>query len=400
MIYDFNIVHNRKKTNSVKWDMLKTLFGREDIIPMWVADMDFPAAEPVTEALIKRAGHPFYGYTKAGDEVVDAVIRRIRKKFNWKIEPEWIIFTPGIVPALNAAVRSLTHPGDEIILQQPVYYPFFPSITLSGCKIKNNGLKLENGRYEMDFKDLENIFFQGKDRTSRPGRIKGAILCNPHNPTGRVWNKKELIRFGEIIIRNDAVIISDEIHCEILFKGYSHTPFASISSEFEQNCILCMAPSKTFNLAGLEISTIIIPNKKLRDDFKNIRDGIQPGPNLFAFTALEAAYRFGDEWLDQVLAYIEGNLDFMRGFLREHIREITLIEPQGTYLVWLDCRQLNLNDNDLESFMINKARIGLDQGILFGEGGSGFSRMNIACPRTVLQEALNRLKTAVNELIQ
>lgn len=399
MKYNFDIVHDRKKTNSVKWDMVKTLFGREDIIPMWVADMDFPIAEPIKEALVKRAEHPFYGYTKIGDEVIESVVQRMQKKFNWQIRPEWIVFTPGIVPALNTAVRSLTHPGDEIILQQPVYYPFFPSVTLSGCKIKNNGLKLLNGRYEMDFNDLENQFLLKGGMIPRSVRVKAAILCNPHNPVGRVWEKDEIIRFGDIILNNNAVIISDEIHCELLYKGFKHTTFASISTEFEQNSIVCMAPSKTFNLAGLEISTIIIPNEKIRNDFKNIRDGIQPGSNLFAYAALEAAYRFGDEWLEQVLDYIQGNLDFMCNFFKNYIKIISIIKPQGTYLVWLDCRSLGLNNNDLRSFMIEKAGLGLDDGFLFGNEGSGFVRMNIACPRSILEDALHRLETAVNDLL-
>jgi len=398
MKYNFDIVYDRKKTNSVKWDMTETLFGREDVIPMWVADMDFPAAEPVKEALKKRAEHPFYGYTHPGAEVHDAVVQRMRKKYNWNIRPEWIVFTPGLIPALNAAVRSLTHPGDEIILQQPVYYPFFPSVTLSGCVIKNNPLKLVNGRYEMDFIDLERKLLPQGGMMDRPCRVKAAILCNPHNPVGRVWSGKELIRFGETIIGNDAVVISDEIHCEILFKGYSHVPFASVSSEFEQNCIVCMSPSKTFNLAGLEISTIIIPNEKIRNEFKNIREGIQPGPNLFAFAALEAAYRFGDEWLEQMLDYIQGNLDFIKNFLKTNTRKINVIEPQGTYLVWLDCRSLGMNDHDLKKFMSGTAGIGLDYGYIFGEGGSGFVRMNIACPRSVLMDALCRLETAVTGL--
>ncbi|MBN2041620.1 MAG: pyridoxal phosphate-dependent aminotransferase [Spirochaetes bacterium] len=398
MKYNFDIVHNRKNTNSVKWDLLKRLFGREDIISMWVADMDFPAAEPVTEALRKRIEHPFYGYTKAGDEVVDAVIKRIHKKFKWKIRPEWIIFTPGVVPALHTAIRSLTHPGDEIILQQPVYYPFFPSVTLSGCTIRNNELKLTDYQYEMDFTDLKNQFLPKKGINSKPNRVKAAVLCNPHNPVGRVWSRNELIRFGEIILKNNAVVISDEIHCELLYRGYKHTPFASISSEFEQNCIVCMAPSKTFNLAGLEISTIIIPNKEIRDEFNYIREGIQPGPNLFAYTALEAAYNDGDEWLEQLLEYLQENLNFIKNYIKKNIPLIKMIEPQGTYLIWLDFRSLQFNNQNLSSFLTGKAGLGLDDGFLFGESGSGFARMNIACPMAVLKESLTRMKKAVDEL--
>jgi cysteine-S-conjugate beta-lyase len=397
MKYDFDTVCDRKNTDCAKWDGVKTIFGHEDVIPMWVADMDFPVAEPIVAALKKRADHPFYGYTQPGPGVVEAVVERMQKKFNWQIKPEWVVFTPGVVPALNAAVRTLTHPGDEIILQQPVYYPFFGVVTSSGCQIVNNGMKLVNGRYEMDFADLESKFAP-KGAMQAAGRIRAIILCNPQNPVGRLWNREELIRLGEIIIRNGGVVISDEIHCEILFKGYTHTPFASISAEFEQNSIVCMAPSKTFSLAGLEASSIIIPNKKLREAFTSTRMGILPGPNLFGYTALEAAYRYGDEWLEQVLDYLQKNLDFMQEFFWKRIPSIKIIQPQGTYLVWLDCRGLGLDDRSLKKFMIEKARVGLDDGFLFGEGGSGFERMNIACPRSILQDALFRIETAVNGL--
>jgi cystathionine beta-lyase len=229
-------------------------------------------------------------------------------------------------------------------------------------------------------------------------RNKAIILCNPHNPVGRLWQEDELIRMGEIVIRHGAVVISDEIHCEILFKGYKHVSFASISEEFEHNSIVCMSPSKTFSLAGIEISTIIIPNKKLRDDFNNVRTGILPGPNLFGYTALEAAYRFGDEWLEQVLEYLQDNLDFMRAYLADRIPRIKIIEPQGTYLIWLDCRELGMDNHTLRSFMREKARVGLDDGFVFGEYGNGFQRINIACPRSILEEALSRIEKAVNSL--
>ncbi|HEX7476137.1 MAG TPA: PatB family C-S lyase, partial [Dehalococcoidales bacterium] len=311
MKYDFDIICDRKNTNCAKWDAVKSLFGSEDVIPMWVADMDFPVADPIVEALKQRAEHPFYGYTQPGPGVVDAVVERMKKKFNWQIQPEWVVFTPGVIPALNVAVRMLTRPGDEIVLQQPVYFPFFGVVTGSGCQIVNNGLKLIDGRYEMDFDDLETKFKPKEGMRPVARRIKGIILCNPQNPVGRLWGQNELMRLGEIVVRNGGVVIADEIHCELLFKGYRHTPFASISEEFAQNSIVCMAPSKTFNLAGLEASSIIIPNKKLRDDFATVRAGMMPAPNLFGYTALETAYRQGDEWLEQVLDYLQGNLDFM-----------------------------------------------------------------------------------------
>lgn len=398
MKYDFNQICDRKNTNCFKWDFIQSIFGNDDVIPMWVADMDFPVAIPIVEALKRRAEHEFYGYTKASTDVIQSVVDRMWDKYAWKIKPEWIVFTPGVVPALNITVRMLTHPGDEIILQEPVYYPFFPAVTFSGCQIVNNQLKLINGRYEMDYEDLEHQFHARIGMLPVPNRIKAIMLCNPHNPVGRLWNKEELTKLGDIAIKHDVVVISDEIHCELLFKDHLHTPFASISEEFEQNSIVCMSPSKTFNLAGLEVSSIIIPNKKLRHLFINTRTGILPEPNLFGYTALEAAYRFGDEWLDQLLDYLQGNLDFLLKYFANRIPKIKVIKPQGTYLIWLDCRDLGMDDMTLRNFMRDKAKVGFDDGFLFGSGGSGFQRMNIACPRPIIEEALIRIETMVNKL--
>lgn len=398
MKYDFNQICDRKNTNCFKWDFIQSIFGNDDVIPMWVADMDFPVATPIVEALKRRVEHEFYGYTKASTDVIQSVVDRMWDKYAWKIKPEWIVFTPGVVPALNIAVRMLTHPGDEIILQEPVYYPFFPAVTSSGCQIVNNQLKLINGRYEMDYEDLEHQFHARIGMLPVPNRIKAIMLCNPHNPVGRLWNKEELTKLGDIAIKHGVVVISDEIHCELLFKDHQHTPFASISEEFEQNSIVCMSPSKTFNLAGLEVSSIIIPNKKLRHLFINTRTGILPEPNLFGYTALEAAYRFGDEWLDQLLDYLQGNLDFLLKYFANRIPKIKVIKPQGTYLIWLDCRDLGMDDMTLRNFMRDKAKVGFDDGFLFGSGGSGFQRMNIACPRPILEEALIRIETMVNKL--
>lgn len=398
MKYDFDRVYDRKNTDCVKWDLAESIFGSENVLPMWVADMDFPAAQPIIDALKKRAAHEFYGYTRAGAGVIEAVVSRMNNKFNWKIKPEWVVFTSGVVPALHTAIRALTRPGDEVILQEPVYYPFFPAVILSGCQIANNELKLVNGRYEMDFEDLERKFHLKVGMQSCPGRVKAIILANPHNPVGRLWNREELIRMGEIVIRNRAVVISDEIHCEILYQDCKHTPFAAISEEFEQNCIVCMSPSKTFNLAGLGVSSIIIPDRKLRDSFVNTMAGILPGPNLFGLTALEAAYRHGDEWLKQILQYLQGNLNFTIEYFEHKIPVIKLIKPQGTYLIWLDCRGLGMDSLALRSFMREQARVGLDDGFLFGASGAGFQRMNIACPRSILVEALKRIESAVKGL--
>ncbi len=395
MKYDFGQICSRQNTNCVKWDAIKTIFGSGDVIPMWVADMDFQAARPIVEALEIRAGHKFYGYTQPGSGLIEAVTERLKRKFDWQIEPEWVVFTPGVIPAINIAVRSLTRPGDEVILQEPVYYPFFPVVEQNGCQVVTNKLKLSGGHYEMDFIDLESKFLPKTGMRDTPSRAKTIILCNPQNPIGRLWNREELAQLGEIVISHGATVISDEIHCEILFKGYKHTPFAAISEEFEQNCIVCMAPSKTFNLAGLQASSIIIPNKKLRDSFNEARAGI-PGPSLFGLTAMEAAYRYGDEWLEQLLDYLQENLELTLEYFVQKIPRITVIKPQATYLLWLDCRALGLDDMALRDFMRQKARVGLDDGFLFGAGGSGFQRMNIACPQGILEEALHRIEIAVN----
>ena len=398
MKYDFDQICNRRDTDCLKWDMMESIFGSGDLIPLWVADMDLPVAKPVTDALKKRVEHPFYGYSQAGTSVLNSVVERMKRKYNWDIKPEWIVFTPGVVPALHVAVRSLTHPGDEVILQEPTYHPFFPVVVNSGCKIVNNGLILGNNRYEMDYKGLEEKFHSKSRSFQEARRIKTIIFCNPHNPVGRLWNREEIIKMGEIIIDNGAVVISDEIHCEILFKNQKHIPFASISKKFEQNSIVCMSPSKTFNLAGLEVSTIIIPNKKLRDNFINTRSGIVPNPNLFGYIALEAAYKHGDEWLEQVLDYLQDNLDFLKEYIENEIPNIKVIDPEGTYLIWLDCRDLGMDNNTLSNFMKKEARVGLEDGFIFGKSGSGFMRMNIACPRSILHEALTRIEDAVNGL--
>jgi cysteine-S-conjugate beta-lyase len=398
MKYDFDTVCDRSNTDCAKWGAVKAIFGREDVIPMWVADMDFPTAAPIVEALKKRAEHPFYGYTMPGPGLAEAVVERMKRKLDWKIEPDWVVFTPGIIPALNIAVRALTHPGDEIIVQEPVYFPFFGVVTGSGCQIVHNRLKLVRGRYKMDYADLESRFQSREGMRMGHSRVKAIILCNPQNPIGRVWSREELTRMGEIVIGHGAIVISDEIHCELLYKGFRHTPFAAISKDFADNSIVCMAPSKTFNLPGLEASSIIIPNKKLRDDFNDARAGMVPGLNIFGLTAMEAAYRHGDEWLKQLLDYLQGNLEITMNWFKERIPRIKVIEPQGTYLLWLDCRGLGLDDKELQKFMREQARVGFDDGYMFGEGGSGFQRMNIACPRSILREALERIEGAVKTL--
>ncbi len=397
MKYDFDRVIDRSNSDSSKWNV-RGVFGRDDIIPMWVADMDFPIATPITQALQKRVEHDIYGYAYTRPSLIEAVVDRMQKKYGWKIEPEWIVLTPGVVPALNVAIRAFTHMGDEVIIQDPVYHPFWSAIEQSGCCVASNPLKLVGGRYQFDLEDLEEKFAPKQGMRRGPSRVRMMILCNPHNPIGRVWSRDELLAAGTVMLRHDAVVVSDEVHCELLFKGHTHVPFATISKEFEQNCVVCQAGSKTFNLAGLGASTIIIPNARLRNAFNAARAGILPQPDVFGLVALEAAYRDGDEWLQQLLAYLQGNLEFMMTYVKQHIPKLSIIETEGTYLVWLDCRRLGMDHLTLRSFFREKAKVGFDDGYIFGPAGAGFERVNIACPRSILEEALQRIELAVNNL--
>ncbi len=397
MKYDFDHVMAGRGTDSLKWGKVERMFGDENVLPMWIADMDFPVARPITEALKRRIEYEIYGYTFPSSSLIEAVVDRMQRKYDWKIEPEWVVFTPGVTSALHVAVKAFTCTGDDVIVQEPVYYPFFPAIRNNGCHIANNQLRLIHGHYEIDFDELESKFNPKAGMMPSPSRARMMILCNPHNPVGRVWTREELIRMGEIILRNNAVMVSDEIHCELLFKGSTHIPFASISREFEQCSVICMAPSKTFNLAGLHASSIIIPNDELRSKFAEASDGIMSSVNILGLTAMEAAYRNGDEWLEQLLSYLQGNLEFLMQYLKERIPKIKAIKPEGTCLVWLDCRELGLNPMNLRAIMREKARVGIDDGFLFGSSGDGFQRINVACPRSILEEALKRIAKAVND---
>lgn len=398
--YNFDTVISRNHTDSAKWSMAESIFREKDILPMWVADMDFPIAKEITEAIKKRADHEIYGYAVPGPETFNAVINRMKNKYGWNVNPDWIIFTPGIVPALYASVKAFTKPGDEVIIQSPVYRPFWSAVKENGCQVVNNQLKFLDGRYEIDFNHLGNLFQSSQNPGLVPiaSRCNMMILCSPHNPVGRVWSKKELLHLGEAIIKNEAIIISDEIHAELLFNGSTHIPLASLSPEFEQCSITCVSPSKAFNLAGLSASAIIIPNSQLRRQFNNAKNGIVPMMNSFGLVALEAAYTSGDQWLNECLEYLQGNLDFLVEFVRVRIPRMKVIKPEGTYLVWLDFRELGIDTIALRNLIRKEARLGLEDGFTFGPGGEGFQRMNIACPHSILKTALERLEIAVNSL--
>jgi len=389
--YDFDKVIDRSNNYSAKWEELGKNFGRDDLLPMWVADMDFMSPLPVIETIVERAKQGIYGYTSMPESYFEAVARWMKKRHNWHVKTDWMIFSPGVVPALSFIVNAFTHPGDKIVVQPPVYYPFFKVIEDNGRRVVNNPLLFKDGRYTMDFDDLE--------KKVKDPQVKLIFLCSPHNPVGRVWTEEELKRLGRICIDNNVLVVSDEIHQDILYPGIKHTPFASISEEFALNSITCTAPSKTFNLAGLQTSTIIIPNKIYFETYKNFMIRVQIlRNNVFGLVALEAAYNYGEEWLDQFLEYLDGNLKTLMTGIEKDIPQLKIVKPEGTYLAWIDCRELGLNPKELNDFIINKARLALDDGSWFGMGGSGFQRLNLACPRVYVNEALNRLKEAIDHL--
>ena len=387
-VYDFNKVIERRGTASVKWDLADRLFGGHDLLPLWVADMDFASPQPVIEALVRRAQHGVFGYSACMDGYYDAAISWMHERHGWQLQKDWMVFCPGVVPALNMAVHAFTAPGDGVIIQQPVYYPFMRSITANGRRIVNNSLQLTGSRYGLDFDDLE--------RKAREPDVKLLILCSPHNPVGRVWTRQELERLGTICLENDVIIVADEIHADLVLPGYRHTVFADISDAFLQATITCTSPSKTFNLAGLHTAHAIIADPEKRKAFFNalVHSGLQ-WPNAFGTVAHEAAYRSGGPWLAQLLEYLQGNLEFLKAFIAEQLPQVRVIEPEATYLVWLDCRALGLDWRGLKALMQQQARVALDEGYIFGDEGRGFERINIACPRSILRECLERMAGAV-----
>ncbi len=380
----------RKDTKCYKWDYLKEIFGRNDLLSMWVADMDFKAPAKVIEVLEKRVEHGVFGYTGLTDSFYSSIINWMKNRFNWHIEKDWIVTTPGIVPAINFAIQTYTKKQDKVLVQTPVYYPFFKSINNNKRTLINSELLLVSDQYEMNFPDLERQLSHD---------VEMMILCSPHNPVGRVWKKTELQKVAELCLKHKVLLVSDEIHSDVVFSDNQHIPVPKISSEIAKNSITMFAPSKTFNLAGLSISTVIIPNTELRQQFKNtlLKLGLHGG-NLFGIEALEAAYKYGSSWLDQLILYIEDNYKFIKQYIKKNIAKIKVIQMEGTYLLWLDCRELKFTQKELVSFFINEAGLALNDGDTFGKGGKGFMRMNLACSRRLLKQALEQLTIAYNKL--
>lgn len=387
MEYVFDEVINRKGTNSLKYDFMTERGRKEDVLPLWVADMDFQTAPEIVSRLKDSISHGIYGYSESKDAYFEAVIKWYQQNFDWEIQKNWIIKTPGVVFALAMAVQAFTKEGDAVLIEQPVYYPFSEVILDNNRRLVSSDLLLTDGKYKVDFDDFEKKIIEND--------VKLFILCSPHNPVGRVWTKDELIRMGDICIRHGVKVVSDEIHSDFTYEGYTHRVFASLGKEYADISVICTAPTKTFNLAGLQISNIVISNKELRKLFKKqISRAGYSQVGISGLVACQAAYEEGGDWLIRLRKYLAENLSFVRDFLKENLPKIKLVEPEGTYLVWLDFRELKLTEKELEHFVLEDAKLWLDSGAIFGAVGEGFERINIACPRKILKQALLQLKAA------
>lgn len=385
--YDFDKIVNRKGTGALKVDVLKDRYGRDDLIPLWVADMDFLSPSEIGEAIIERCQHNLYGYTNPAQSYYDAIINWVQKRHNWEISQDWLSYIPGIVKGIAFVIDCFTTKDDKVVIQPPVYHPFRIVPTLHHRTVVDNQLKLVAGKYVMDLNGLK--------KTIDPS-CKLLILCNPHNPGGRVWTRRELIDIADICYDNNILVISDEIHSDLVFDGNVHIPFASVSQKAADISITFMAPSKTFNIAGIVSSYSIIPNKELRDKFyKYLHSSELNEAHLFAYPATEAAYNKGGDWLDEVKTYIKNNIIFVDEYLKANIPHIKAMIPEASFLVWLDCRELGLTHKELESLFVNDAKLALNSGTMFGAGGEGFMRMNVGTQRVNIEKALNNLKIAV-----
>jgi cystathionine beta-lyase len=401
MTYSFDEDIDRKGTHCTKWEFISengelkygdhadAKHGAERLLPMWVADMDFRCPPALVEALVARAEHGVFGYCSPTASYYEAVIDWHARRYGRTLEKEWITLSPGVVPAIKALVQTFVAPGEKVLVQRPVYYPFFSAVEKNGGEIVSNTLIYEDGRYHMDFEDLA-------QKAADPD-LKMAILCSPHNPVGRVWSREELARFGQICLDNDVLVVSDEVHCDLIYSGVTFTTFANISEAFAQNSVICTAPSKSFNIAGLKISNIIIANKEIRQQFVAAldRNGLS-GANVFGLTAVEAAYKQGEGWLAAAMTYVEANYNFMVKYMAENLPQLKIIPPEGTYLVWVDFSELGLDPEARKALLMDQARVYLDEGNLFGPEGAAFERINIACSRALLTEALQRIKRVVH----
>jgi len=387
MRYNFDEAPGRENTDCLKWDKRKEVFGKADVIPMWIADMDFSTPPFIINALRERLNHEILGYSYRPDSYFDAIISWVSALHQWQIRREWIEFSPGVVPALNICTHAFTSPGDEIIIQPPVYPPFYGAVSDHGRKLVFNPLLETEDGYRMDFEGLKKVITPA---------TRMLILSNPHNPVGRVWTRQELNELAEICHEKDIVILSDEIHSDLLLPGVKHVPVASVSERAASVTVTCMAPSKTFNLAGLSTSSMIISDPGLMEKYRTTLTGLHMHlGNIFGNVASEAAYTHGREWLEQLMLYVEGNVDLVIDFCREHLPVIRPVRPEATYMIWLDCRSMGMTGDELNRFFVESAGVGMNEGSRFGPGGEGFMRMNLACPRATVKRALEQIETAI-----
>lgn len=384
----FDEMIDRKNTQSLKWDGMKPYFGRDDILPMWVADMDFRPPAKVIEALQKRVEHGVFGYTITPETVSNAITKWISVRYEWQVDNSWLLYSPGVVPSIKTAIQAFTNPGDKVLLQSPVYTPFFQMIERNGREVSNSPLVLKNGRYEIDFVDFEEKLKLG---------VKLFLLCSPHNPAGRVWAEEDLVKMADLCKQYGVLIVADEIHADLVASPHKHLPLASLDSTFADITITLMAPSKTFNIAGLQASYMVVSNNELRQKLaaEQASDAFSM-LNTFAVIAMEAAYTYGHEWLDQVLNYISANIKLVKKEIKEHLPLIKVIEPEGSFLIWLDCRELGLSHVDLKKRILEKGKLALNFGDSYGLGGEGFVRMNVGCPKDTVIEGLSRLRHALS----
>ena len=390
MKFNFDKIIDRTNNFSAKWSEMNKNFGTNNLLPMWVADMDFLTAPCVMEALKDRLEQGIFGYTTRPSSYNESIVNWLDNRFSWKINQEWLMFSPAVITSISLLIQNLTQKNDKIMIQEPVYSPFHSIVESNERSLVISPLvKLDDGSYVMDYEDIE----------AKIKDVKVFILCNPHNPVGRVWTREELTRLGEICLKHNVLVISDEIHSDIILKNHKHTPFASISKEFSENTITCMAPTKTFNLAGLQSSFLVISNPYYYEvmDKAFSRLDIKRN-NAFSLVATEAAYNYGEDWLYELIKYIEDNVDFAIDYIKNHIPQLKVKKPEGTYLLWVDFSNLNVDKEDLKNALINKGRIALSDGSSFGIGGDGYYRINLACPRSMVLEGLKRIEFAINSL--
>lgn len=390
MKYNFDEIIDRRNTESAKWKALKQLYGRENIISMWVADMDFKSPPEVIQNLKERADHGVFGYPMIDDNYFDSFVNWVKKRHELNISKEWIITADGVVDALKIAILAFSKPGDKVVIQTPVYYPFYNIIKSNGREILRNSLKTENGNYLMDYKDLE--------KKLSDKRTKLFILCNPHNPVGRVWTKQELKKLSDLCIKHNVILLSDEIHSDLIYPSNKHIPIVSISQEIKEKSLTFFAPSKTFNLAGLKASYVVIPNNELKNEYKNTIESISSSSlNIFGMIAAKVAYEKGEDWLKELLIYLENNIDFVISFFNDKLPKVKITKPEGTYLMWLDFRAYG-DEEKIKEVLVNQAKVGLEEGSIFGEEGKGYFRMNIGCPKSLIEKACNNIYNAFKDL--